>query len=95
MNFDQDNSIENFLEDDEPELWDKGYHFKERVNGLMLRYNMTREHAEGNVENVIRTKQTKKRCACGDVADFVVTDTKEIVCGKCRKARNIPIERCI
>jgi hypothetical protein len=93
MNFDQDNTIDDFL--DEPELWDKGYRFKERVNALMQHHNMTREGAEGCIENVIRTKETDKRCTCGAVAQFVVKGTQEIVCGSCRKARQIPQERCI
>ncbi len=91
MNFDADaDSIEDLLAglDDEPELTDKKYRFKERVNSLMQHHNLLREDAESAVENVIRTKETDKRCACGSVAQFVVKATKEIVCGECRKKRH-------
>lgn len=98
MNFDADaDSIEDLLAglDDEPELTDKKYRFKERVNSLMQHHNLTRDDAESAVENVIRTKETSKRCACDQVADCVVKSTKEIVCGLCRKKRGIANEHCV
>lgn len=96
MQFDQDvNSLEDFLADDEPELSDKKWRFKARVNSLMQHHNNTRESAEAMIETVIRTKETDKRCACGAVAQFVVKDTKEIVCGVCRVARGIDLTTCL
>jgi hypothetical protein len=98
MNFDMDaDSVEDLLAgiEDEPELTDKKYRFKERVNSLMNHHNALREDAEAMVETVIRTKETSKRCACGEVAQFVVKHSKEIVCGTCRKARQIPEGDCL
>lgn len=92
LNFDDDvNNIQDFLADfdDEPDLHDKKYRFKERVNGLMSRYNYTRENAEEVVETVIRTKETDKRCACGKVAQhFDPADKRKIYCGECRAKSN-------
>ena len=95
FDFDADNGIEDFLSDDEPELTDKRWRFKQRVNDLMKRHNHTREGAEAIVENVIRTKETDKNCACGKVAQFVVKATKEIVCGYCLEARHIDRKDCL
>jgi hypothetical protein len=95
MNFDADNGIEDFLSDDEPELTDKAWRFKERVNTLMRLHNRVRSDAEAMVETVIRTKETDKRCACGLVAQFVVKDSKEIVCGICRTQRKIDLKDCL
>ena len=98
MSFDCDaDSIEDLLAgmEDEPELTDKKWRFKARVNSLMQHHNLLREDAEAVIENVIRTKETDKRCACGDVADVVVKATKEIVCGECCKKRGIANEHCV
>ena len=87
LNFDDDvNSVDDFLADleDEPELTDKRYRFKERVNSLMKRHNLIRDAAEEMVETVIRTKETDKRCACGAVAQHVdKKDQRKIYCGEC------------
>lgn len=87
LNFDEDvNSIEDFLADfdGEPELTDKKWRFKARVNDLMNHHNFTRSDAEESVETVIRTKETDKRCACGEVAQhFDKQDKRKIYCGKC------------
>ena len=93
--FDADGIIEDFLADDEPDLHDKQWRFKARVNKLMQHHNSTREDAEAIVETVIRTKETDKRCTCGEVAQFVVKGTKEIVCGACRIARCIDRNSCL
>lgn len=91
LNFDDDvNSVEDFLADmeDEPELTDKKYRFKERVNLVMRRHNSLREDAEETVETVIRTKETTKRCACGGVAQFFdPQDKRKIYCGACWKGK--------
>lgn len=81
MNFDAENWFDQL--DDEPELSDKQWRFKDRVNGLMRRHNLTRGDAEQVVETVIRTKETDKRCKCGDVAQYFDKETKEIFCGDC------------
>lgn len=87
LNFDDDvNSVEDFLAelDEEPELTDKKWRFKERVNDLMKRHNLTRSDAEQITETVIRTKETDKRCACGQVAQvFDPKDKRKIYCGRC------------
>ena len=87
LNFDDDvDSVEDFLADleVEPELTDKKWRFKERVNSLMQHHNMTRGDAEQCVETVIRTKETDKRCACGEVAQFFDPSNKRLIyCGKC------------
>lgn len=57
MNFDQDNTIEDFLADDEPDLHDKKYRFKARVTRLMQRHNLSREDAEDVVTTVVKTKE--------------------------------------
>lgn len=88
MNFDMDaDSVEDLLAgmEDEPELTDKKWRFKARVNSLMQHHNLLREDAEEMVETVIRTKETDKHCACGEVADFFDKATKIIICGKCKK----------
>lgn len=49
LNFDDDvDSVEDFLADleDEPELTDKKWRFKDRVNGMMKRHNFTKSEAE-------------------------------------------------
>lgn len=87
LNFDEDvNSVEDFLADldEEPELTDKKWRFKERVNDLMKRHNLLRSDAELITETVIRTKETDRRCACGQVAQFFDPDNKRIIyCGRC------------
>lgn len=87
LNFDDDvNSVEDFLADleVEPELSDKKWRFKERVNDLMKHHNLTHSDANKCVETVIRTKETTKRCACGEVAQFFdPKDKRKIYCGKC------------
>ena len=89
LTFDADNVIEDFLaSEDEVDLTLKRWRFKERVNHLMQRNNLMRDAAEAMVETVIRTKETDSRCACGKVAQFVVRETKEIVCGVCRNQKD-------
>jgi ribosomal protein S27AE len=87
LNFDDDvDSVEDFLADmeDEPELTDKKWRFKERVTRLMNSHNLLRDDAEEVVETVIRTKETTKRCTCGEVAQyFDKQDKRRIYCGKC------------
>lgn len=87
MNFDQDaDNIEDLLADinEEPELTDKKWRFKDRVRLLMNRHNLLREDAEAITETVIRTKETDERCACGKVAQhFDKHDKKKIYCGEC------------
>jgi len=89
MNFDEDvNSLDDFLADDEPELTDKKWRFKDRVNQLMKLHNLTRDDATEAVETVIRTKETDKRCACGKVAQhFDPADRTKIYCGECWKGK--------
>lgn len=91
LNFDDDvDSVDDFLADldAEPELTDKKYRFKERVNDLMKRHNLITSDAEECVETVIRTKETSKRCACGEVAQcFDPQDKRKIYCGACWKRR--------
>ncbi len=91
LNFDDDvDSVEDFLADfeEEPELTDKKWRFKDRVNLLMKRHNLVRSEAEESVETVIRTKETTKRCACGEVAQhFDPQDKRKIYCGKCYNNR--------
>jgi hypothetical protein len=94
LDFDADvNSVEDFLADldAEPELTDKKWRFKNRVNDLMKHHNFLREDAEHAVETVIRTKETDKRCACGEVAQhFDPADKRKIYCGNCwRGTENI------
>jgi len=88
LNFDDDvDSVQDFLSDmeDEPELTDKKWRFKERVNQLMRSHNFVREDAEQITETVIRTKETDKRCACGEVAQFFdPIDKRKIYCGDCK-----------
>ena len=55
MNFDTDNWFEEL--DDEPELTDKKYRFKERVTRLMNTHNLLCEDAEEVVKTVIKTKE--------------------------------------
>lgn len=97
LNFDDDvDSVEDFLADfdAEPELTDKKWRFKARVNDLMNRHNFTRSDAEESVETVIRTKETDKRCACGEVADrFDPKDKRKIYCGHCWLNKLI-VEEC-
>lgn len=92
LNFDQDvESVEDFLAelDEEPELTDKKWRFRQRVNDLMNHHNLTRSDAEEAVETVIRTKETDKRCACGEVAQFFdPADKRKIYCGVCWVARD-------
>lgn len=58
MNFDEDvNSLDDFLNDDEPDLTDKKWRFKARVTRLMNQHNLTRESAEKVVKEVIKTKE--------------------------------------
>jgi hypothetical protein len=87
LNFDDDvNDVTYFLADleVEPELTDKKWRFKQRVNDLMQHHNNTRSDAEEIIETVIRTKETDKRCACGEVAQmFDPADKRKIYCGKC------------
>lgn len=87
LNFDDDvESVEDFLADfdDEPELSDKKWRFKARVNSLMQHHNLLRDDAEEVVETVIRTKETDKRCDCGEVAQmFDPKDRRKIYCGAC------------
>jgi hypothetical protein len=87
LNFDDDvESIDDFLVDldVEPELTDKKWRFKERVNLLMKRHNRTRSEAEEIVETSIRTKETSKRCACGKVAQYFDPSNKRLIyCGAC------------
>ena len=91
LNFDDDvDSVEDFLADmeEEPELTDKKWRFKERVNLMMRRHNFVREDAEEIVETVIRTKETSKRCACGEVAQFFDPQNKRLIyCGPCWKGK--------
>jgi hypothetical protein len=88
MNFDDDGFIDDYLSDDEPELTDKKYRFKERVNDLMKRHNHTRAVAEEITETVIRTKETDKRCECGKVAQrFDPNNKHKIYCGECWQRR--------
>lgn len=91
LNFDEDvNSVDDFLADlqEEPELSDKKWRFKERVRGLMNRHNLTTADAEEVVETVIRTKEVDKRCACGAVAQtFDPKDKRKIYCMRCWNAR--------
>jgi len=88
LNFDDDvNSVEDFLADmeEEPELTDKKWRFKDRVNQLIRSHNFVREDAEEIAETVIRTKETTKRCACGEVAQhFDKQDKRKIYCGNCK-----------
>ena len=88
LNFDDDvNSVEDFLADleEEPELTDKKWCFKARVTRLMNHHNLLREDAEEAVETVIRTKETIKRCACGEVGQFFDSqDKRKIYCGRCK-----------
>lgn len=92
LNFDDDvDSVEDFLADfeEEPELTDKKWRFKERVNVLMKRHNLVRSEAEESVETVIRTKETTKRCVCGAVAQyFDPKDKRRIYCGDCWQQHN-------
>ena len=56
--FDADINIEDFLEDDEPELSDPKYRFKERVTRLVrMHNNISKKEAEEIVATVIRTKE--------------------------------------
>jgi len=87
LSFDDDvDSVEDFLAelDVEPELTDKKWRFRQRVTDLMNHHNLTRSDAEQTVETVIRTKETDKRCACGDVAQvFDPKDKRKLYCGNC------------
>ena len=87
LNFDDDvSSVEDFIADldIEPELSDKKWRFKQRVNDLMQHHNNTRSDAEEMIETVIRTKETDKRCTCGEVAQmFDPADKRKIYCGTC------------
>ena len=87
LEFDADvDSVEDFLAelDEEPELTDKKWRFKARVQSLMDHHNLTRSDAEEAIETVIRTKETDKRCACGEVAQFFdPADKRKIYCGPC------------
>lgn len=87
LEFDADvNSVDDFLADldYEPELTDKKWRFKERVNTLMKHHNMVRSDAEECVEIVIRTKETDKRCECGEVAQMFDPNNKRLIyCGNC------------
>lgn len=83
LDFDTEGTIQDFLSDDEPELTDKRWRFKSRVNQLMKRHNLTRSDAENVVETVVRTKETDKRCKCGAVAQYFDKETKDIFCGIC------------
>lgn len=92
LEFDDDvDSVEDFLADleVEPELTDKKWRFKDRVNQMMKRHNLVRSDAEEIIETVIRTKETDKRCACGLVAQcFDPSDKRKIYCGGCWEKRN-------
>lgn len=55
MNFDADNWFEEL--DDEPELSDPKYRFKERVTRLMRQHNRTKKEAEEIVTTAIKTKE--------------------------------------
>lgn len=87
LNFDEDvSSVDDFLADldEEPELTDKKWRFKARVNDLMKRHNLLRADAELITETVIRTKETNKRCKCGEVAQFFDrANPRLIYCGRC------------
>jgi len=92
LNFDADvNSVEDFLADldEEVDLLAPKWRFKQQVNELMKAHpRLLREDAEQVVENVIRTKCTDKRCACGAVADlFDPNNRSQIYCGRCWYAR--------
>lgn len=98
LEFDDDvSNVEDFLAefDNEPELTDKKWRFNARVHEVMKRHNLTRDDASGVIETVIRTKETDKRCKCGHVAYFVVRDSREILCSKCREEQIISIEDCL
>lgn len=84
MNFDSDvESFDDFLADEEPELTDPKYRFRERVTRLVNMHNLTRDEAKEIVTTVIRTKESDKRCKCGEVAQVVIRE--EIYCGKCKQ----------
>lgn len=86
MNFDEDiESFDDYLDDDEPELTDPKYRFRERVNHLMKSHNRTRHEAEEVIKNVIYTKGDK-RCKCGEVAQWVVRG--DIFCYDCHPERD-------
>lgn len=87
MNFDADvESFDDYLADDEPELSDPKYRFKERVNDLMKRHNnLNKREAEEVITEVIYTKGTK-RCKCGEVAQFVLRG--DIFCYDCYPERD-------
>lgn len=55
MNFDED-GVFDWL-DDEPDLHDPKYRFRERVQRLVNLHNRTRKEAEEIVTTVIRTKE--------------------------------------
>jgi hypothetical protein len=57
MNFDEDTEDLLATFDDEPELSDPKYRFKERVNRLVKQHNRTLKEAEEIVTTVIRTKE--------------------------------------
>lgn len=86
MDFDADGTLEDYLADDEPELSDPKYRFKERVHSLMQHHNISRREAEGMVTTVIFTKETNKRCGCGEVAQYVVRGT--IYCYNCNPEKD-------
>ena len=82
MNFDDDvESFDDFLANDEPELSDPKYRFKEQVRDLIKKHNCTKAEAEEVITTVIYTKYSDKRCKCGEVAQFVVRG--EIYCYDC------------
>jgi hypothetical protein len=85
LDFDSDvNSVKDFLAelDEEVDLSDPKWNFKYHVKESMKK-GLTRSEAEESAETMIRTKCTNKRCACGEVAQFVEPKTKSIHCGRC------------
>lgn len=86
MNFDQDvESFDDYLTDEEPELSDPKYRFKERSRKLMQTHNFTKAVAEECIKTVIYTKCTK-RCKCGEVAQFVLRG--DIYCYDCHPEKD-------
>ena len=83
------------------DLTEPKWRFEERVRSLMDRHNQTRLDAELMTETEIRTKETSKRCACGEVADvFDPKDKKNIYCGHCEpkyviETKEQPEEQCL
>jgi hypothetical protein len=88
MNFDQDvESFDDYLTDDEPDLHDPKYRFNARVKQLMQRHNgRTKQEAEAVIREVIYTKESGKRCKCGEIAQFVVRG--DIFCYDCHPEKD-------